>query len=97
MPWTLSVYLQGEYMYFSVNICKTSPYVSSQFINMENSLLHLQLGVDPQFNSCWTFILVIEQLPVELRDRFTDMREMDLQVQSKFYIHNKKDCVLTHF
>ena len=26
---------------------------------------------------------MIEQLPVELRDRFTDMREMDLQVQSK--------------
>lgn len=27
---------------------------------------------------------VIEQLPVELRERFTEMREMDLQVQSKF-------------
>ena len=26
---------------------------------------------------------MIEQLPVELRDRFTDMREMDLQVQSE--------------
>lgn len=28
-------------------------------------------------------ILVIEHLPQELRDRFTDMREMDLTVQSK--------------
>lgn len=26
---------------------------------------------------------VIENLPQELRDRFTDMREMDLTVQSK--------------
>lgn len=26
---------------------------------------------------------VIEQLPMDLRDRFTEMREMDLQVQSK--------------
>lgn len=26
---------------------------------------------------------VIEQLPNELRERFTEMREMDLQVQSK--------------
>lgn len=26
---------------------------------------------------------VIEHLPQELRDRFTDMREMDLGVQSK--------------
>lgn len=32
----------------------------------------------------WNFIfLVIEHLPQELRDRFTDMREMDLTVQSK--------------
>ena len=47
----------------------------------------MYLGVDSQLNYIlgWTFILlVIEQLPVELRDRFTDMREMDLQVQSKF-------------
>ena len=29
------------------------------------------------------FILVIEHLPSELRDRFFDMREMDLSVQSK--------------
>jgi len=28
-------------------------------------------------------ILVIEHLPQELRDRFTEMREMDLGVQSK--------------
>ena len=27
---------------------------------------------------------VIEQLPNELRERFTEMREMDLQVQSKY-------------
>lgn len=36
----------------------------------------------------WNFnfkfhFLVIEHLPQELRDRFTDMREMDLTVQSK--------------
>ena len=29
---------------------------------------------------------VIEHLPSELRDRFTDIREMDLSVQSKFVI-----------
>lgn len=36
-------------------------------------------------------LLVIEQLPIDLRDRFTEIREMDLQVQSKFYdfIHNR--------
>lgn len=28
---------------------------------------------------------VIEHLPQELRDRFTEMREMDLSVQSKIY------------
>lgn len=28
---------------------------------------------------------VIEHLPQELRDRFTDMRELDLSVQSKWY------------
>ena len=28
-------------------------------------------------------ILVIEHLPAELRDRFTEMREQDLSVQSK--------------
>lgn len=37
----------------------------------------------------WVFfsifsITVIEHLPQELRDRFTDMREMDLSVQSMF-------------
>lgn len=30
---------------------------------------------------------VIEHLPQELRDRFTDMREMDLQVQSKLFAY----------
>lgn len=30
------------------------------------------------------FRTVIEHLPQELRDRFTDMREMDLTVQSKY-------------
>ena len=29
---------------------------------------------------------VTEQLPVELREQFTEMREMDLQVQSKIFI-----------
>jgi len=29
---------------------------------------------------------VIEHLPQELRDRFTEMREMDLSVQSKLII-----------
>lgn len=29
------------------------------------------------------FFVVIEHLPQELRDRFTEMREMDLSVQSK--------------
>ena len=29
------------------------------------------------------FILVIEQLPIELKERFTEMREMDLQIESK--------------
>lgn len=34
------------------------------------------------------FVLAIEHLPSELRDRFTDMREMDLRVQSKYvYAH----------
>lgn len=28
------------------------------------------------------FVLVIEHLPQELRDRFTEMRELDLLVQS---------------
>lgn len=30
-----------------------------------------------------SLLTVIEQLPMDLRDRFTEMREMDLQVQSK--------------
>lgn len=29
---------------------------------------------------------VIEHLPQELRDRFTEMREMDLSVQSKCFV-----------
>lgn len=29
-------------------------------------------------------VSVIEHLPQELRDRFTEMRELDLSVQSKF-------------
>nr|XP_045727627.1 inhibitor of growth protein 3-like [Mirounga angustirostris] len=29
------------------------------------------------------YLEMIEQLPMDLRDRFTEMREMDLQVQSK--------------
>lgn len=33
-------------------------------------------------------LTVIENLPQELRDRFTDMREMDLTVQSKFNFEN---------
>lgn len=32
----------------------------------------------------FSFIIVIEHLPQELTERFTDMREMDLSVQSKF-------------
>ena len=28
-------------------------------------------------------IVVIENLPMEMRDRFTEMREMDLQIQSR--------------
>ena len=35
---------------------------------------------------CLLIFKVIEQLPVELRDRFTDMREMDLQVQSESWL-----------
>ena len=33
---------------------------------------------------------VIEHLPSELRDRFFDMREMDLSVQSKCHMFRKK-------
>ena len=38
------------------------------------------------FNTALRLFLVIEHLPQELRDRFTEMREMDLGVQSKFKI-----------
>ena len=31
-------------------------------------------------------VAVIEQLPMDLRDRFTEMREMDLQVQSEYTV-----------
>ena len=34
--------------------------------------------------------LVIENLPMEMRDRFTEMREMDLQVQSECLL---QDCI----
>lgn len=51
----------------------------------------LQMGARPHFhvyailNRFHFFIFpVIEHLPQELRDRFTDMREMDLSVQSMF-------------
>ena len=30
------------------------------------------------------YVELIEQLPQDLRDRFTDMRELDLKVQSKY-------------
>lgn len=36
---------------------------------------------------------VIENLPMEMRDRFTEMREMDLQVQSKLGICIGKDVI----
>lgn len=32
---------------------------------------------------CFFLITVIENLPMEMRERLTEMREMDLQVQSK--------------
>lgn len=32
----------------------------------------------------FVLVSVIENLPMEMRDRLTEMREMDLQVQSKF-------------
>ena len=35
------------------------------------------------FMYLFSLILVIENLPMEMRDRLTEMREMDLQVQSK--------------
>lgn len=34
------------------------------------------------FKICHVFVSVIEQLPGELRDRFTEMRVLDLAVQS---------------
>lgn len=37
------------------------------------------------------YILVIEHLPQELRDRFTEMREMDLGVQSMYSIFDNTD------
>jgi inhibitor of growth protein 3 len=37
---------------------------------------------------------VIEHLPQELRDRFTEMREMDLQVQSKTLLTASKPKML---
>jgi inhibitor of growth protein 3 len=40
---------------------------------------------------------VIEHLPQELRDRFTEMREMDLQVQSKTFFTASKAKVLIIF
>jgi len=33
------------------------------------------------------YLEMIEHLPQELRDRFTEMREMDLQVQSIVYFY----------
>lgn len=86
MQWTLSARLQGVYMYlyFSVNICKTVPYMYT-YVHTQSVLIYLKHFFVHWTIVSWTFILlVIEQLPVELRDRFTDMREMDLQVQSKF-------------
>jgi len=41
------------------------------------------------------YLEMIEHLPQELRDRFTEMREMDLQVQSKInrflFEHRKRE------
>lgn len=40
----------------------------------------LGLTILVEYSTC--FVLVIEHLPQELRDRFTEMRELDLTVQS---------------
>lgn len=48
-------------------------YLESKFL----ILLLCYLQTNPSFS-------VIEHLPQELRDRFTDIREMDLTVHSKF-------------
>ena len=42
-----------------------------------------------------SFFPVIENLPVEMRERLTEMRETDLQVQSKFFDIFKIACVLS--
>lgn len=53
-------------------------YVTSNFLNI----------------AIWIFFSpVIENLPVEMRERLTEMRETDLQVQSKFFDIFKIACV----
>jgi hypothetical protein len=39
---------------------------------------------------------VIEHLPSELRDRFTELREMDLSVQSKIFGIRNKQLISRH-
>ena len=48
-------------------------------------LLHVFARLNGFWRIAWSFVfvIVIEQLPIELREQFTEMREMDLQVQSK--------------
>ena len=45
----------------------------------------------------YQFFSVIENLPVEMRERLTEMRETDLQVQSKFFfvLFLKIACILS--
>ncbi len=41
----------------------------------------------------YVFISVIENLPMEMRERFTDMRELDLKVESEFQKRGKDGIV----
>lgn len=52
----------------------------------KNFYLHPVSCLLKYFNFCLLVIPVIEQLPMDLKERFTEMREMDLQVQSKSFL-----------
>ena len=64
---------------------------------LESKHLHMLAANNPEKKELGHFIFfsVIEHLPSGLRDRFTEMREMDLSVQSEYFSVGFRSSVWT--
>lgn len=76
------MHLSGTDENYKMSMLYLEDYIESEQRSYGHYCVHFLYNFILNYNAIILFV-VIEHLPQELKDRFTEIRELDLQVQSK--------------